>query len=118
MCKDTGKPPEEMRLSEVTQTLCAARHMVRSLRGWMADERFASWGILFPSTPTIRHEPHGALLALRRALARARGGPCRSRESAERLFSLIVKLLGLKLSAALPGNNAVLAAPSVERPPS
>ena len=64
VCKDTGKPPEEMRLSEVTQTLCAARHMARSLRGWMADERFASWGILFPSTPTIRHEPHGVVLMI------------------------------------------------------
>ena len=27
VCKDTGKPVEEMRISEVTQTICAARHI-------------------------------------------------------------------------------------------
>jgi acyl-CoA reductase-like NAD-dependent aldehyde dehydrogenase len=64
VCKDTGKPVEEMRISEVTQTLCAARLIESDLKGWMADKSFPSWGILFPSTPTLRHEPHGVVLMI------------------------------------------------------
>ena len=64
VCKDTGKPVEEMRISEVTQTICAARLMERELKGWMRPEYFSSWGILFPSTPTMRHEPHGVVLMI------------------------------------------------------
>ena len=64
VCKDTGKPVEEMRISEVTQTLCAARLMEQQLASWMPDQYFSQWGILFPSTPTLRHEPYGVVLMI------------------------------------------------------
>ena len=64
VCTDTGKPVEEMRISEITQTLCAASFIEKNLEGWMADEYLGTWGILFPSTPTIRHEPYGTVLLM------------------------------------------------------
>jgi aldehyde dehydrogenase (NAD+) len=64
VCKDTGKPVEEMRIGEVTQTLCAARLIASKLKSWMKDEYFPTWGILVPSTPTVRHEPYGAVLLI------------------------------------------------------
>jgi len=64
VCKDTGKPVEEMRISEVTQTLCAAQLIEKQLASWMPDQYFSQWGILFPSTPTLRHEPYGVVLMI------------------------------------------------------
>lgn len=64
VCKDTGKPVEEMRISEVTQTLCAAQLIEKQLASWMPDQCFSQWGILFPSTPTLRHEPYGVILMI------------------------------------------------------